>query len=259
MLDQVLDLFDLKPTYNLGLMKPGQSLSHITTAALDGVSALLHDQKPDWVIVQGDTTTAFAAALAAFYHHVPVAHVEAGLRTGNRESPYPEEVNRKLISQIATLHFTPTKWAANNLYREGVAEAEILVTGNTVIDTLQFVSTKMGADIALQNKLAADFSFLDPRKKLILVTSHRRENFEDGLKNMCAALLTLAKRGDVEIIYPVHLNPFVQATTRQMLGDHPAIHLIEPQAYVPFLYLMQACYFIVTDSGGIQEEAPAFA
>ncbi len=258
MLDQVLDVFDLKPGCNFGLMTSNQTLSDLTTAILKTMSPLLMREKPDWVIVQGDTTTAFATALAAFYQHIPVAHVEAGLRTGNRLSPFPEEVNRKLISQIATLHFTPTQWAADNLRNEGVADAEIIITGNTVIDALHIVSTRINADTALHGKLADEFNFLDPTKKLILVTGHRRENLDGGLGNMCEALLSLAKRGDVEIVYPVHLNPAVQNTVMQRLADQPAIHLIKPLAYVPFLYLMQKCSFIITDSGGIQEEAPAF-
>lgn len=258
MLDQALALFELRPDHDLGLMKSGQNLAHITITALAGVSDVLATVKPDWVVVQGDTTTAFSAALAAFYHRIPVAHVEAGLRTGNRASPYPEEVNRKLISQLATLHFPPTEWAAQNLYNEAVRDADIVMTGNTVIDALKYVSAKMDADPLLQKSILDYFNFLDPAKKLILVTGHRRENFERGLANMCSSLLILAARNDIEIVYPVHLNPDVQKIVVAMLAGNPGIHLIEPQSYMSFVYLMKTCHFIITDSGGIQEEAPTF-
>jgi UDP-N-acetylglucosamine 2-epimerase len=252
MLDQVNDLFGIVPDYDLKLMKPGQDLTHVTIAALEGVGRIIEAYQPDWVIVQGDTSTAFASALAAFYRQTKVAHVEAGLRTGNLVAPWPEEGNRKLISQICTMHFPPTQSAANHLRREAVLEKNILLTGNTVIDALLWVAAR------LTENTAADryFSFLNSDKRLILVTGHRRESFEDGLANICKALRRLAARGDVEIVYPVHLNPKVQSIVRKMLADLPGVHLIEPQDYLRFVYLMQRSHFIITDSGGIQEEAP---
>jgi UDP-N-acetylglucosamine 2-epimerase len=256
MLDQVNGLFGIVPDYDLNLMKPGQSLTHITTAALTGIGDILDSYKPDWVIVQGDTSTAFAGALAGFYRKIKVAHVEAGLRTGNMLSPWPEEGNRKLIGQITTVHFPPTQTSANNLRREAVPEKDIVVTGNTVIDALQWVAGKLDTVPAFRADYDERFKYLSPDKRLILVTGHRRENFDGGLANMCRALRRLAERGDVELVYPVHLNPVVQATAQEVLGNHPAVHLIEPQDYLPFVYLMQRSALIVTDSGGIQEEAP---
>jgi UDP-N-acetylglucosamine 2-epimerase (non-hydrolysing) len=256
MLDQVLEVFGLKPDFDLDLMKPGQDLAYITSAALEGVGQVVDEFRPDWVIVQGDTTTAFASALAAFYRKARVAHVEAGLRTGNILSPWPEEINRKLVSQLASLHFPPTQKAAENLRREGVPEARLEVTGNTVIDALQWVAARLAGDPKLEARHAAQFSFLDPMRRLILVTGHRRENFEGGLDRVCSALAELARRGDVQIVYPVHLNPRVQAIVKAQLANSPAVHLIAPQDYLPFVYLMQRAFLIVTDSGGIQEEAP---
>ncbi|MFO1187531.1 MAG: UDP-N-acetylglucosamine 2-epimerase (non-hydrolyzing), partial [Alphaproteobacteria bacterium] len=224
MLDQVLEVFGLTPDFDLNLMKPGQDLSYITSAALEGVGRVVDEFKPDWVIVQGDTTTAFAAALAAFYRKARVAHVEAGLRTGNIYSPWPEEMNRKLVTQLTSLHLPPTKRAAENLRREGVPDAQVLVTGNTVIDALQWVSVKLDADAELVRRFAAGFAFLDPAKRLILVTGHRRESFDGGLERVCRALAELGKRGDVEILYPVHLNPRVQETAKKVLADSPAVH-----------------------------------
>jgi UDP-N-acetylglucosamine 2-epimerase len=256
MLDQVLAVFDIVPEHDLNIMKPGQSLDHVTTAALTGVGAVMDAAKPDWVIVQGDTATAFAAALAGFYRKVKVAHVEAGLRTGNILSPWPEEGNRKLIGQITKSHFPPTETSANNLRREAVPEKDIFVTGNTVIDALQIVAGRVQKDASLRAGFDETFSFIDPAKRLVLVTGHRRENFDGGLERVCTALRQIAERGDVEIVYPVHLNPNVQATAAQVLGNHPSVHLIAPQDYLPFVYLMQRSYMIVTDSGGIQEEAP---
>jgi UDP-N-acetylglucosamine 2-epimerase len=256
MLDQVNGLFEIVPDYDLNLMKPGQSLTHITTAALEGIGDILDSYKPDWVIVQGDTSTAFAGALAAFYRKIKVAHVEAGLRTGNMLSPWPEEGNRKLIGQITTVHFPPTETSANNLRREAVPEKDIVVTGNTVIDALKWVANKLDTVPAFRADYDARFNFLNRDKRLILVTGHRRENFDGGLANVCKALRRLAERGDVELVYPVHLNPNVQATAKEVLGNHSAVHLIDPQDYLPFVYLMQRAALIVTDSGGIQEEAP---
>jgi UDP-N-acetylglucosamine 2-epimerase (non-hydrolysing) len=256
MLDQVLKIFDLAPDHDLDIMKPGQDLTHVTTAVLEGLGAVLDQVRPDWVIVQGDTTTAFAASLAAFYRKIAVAHVEAGLRTGNIYSPWPEEMNRRLTGQITSLHFPPTEAAAANLRREGVPEARMLVTGNTVIDALQWVAAKLDSDPALSARFGGEFSWLDPSRRLILVTGHRRENFDGGLERVCRALARLAARGDVQIVYPVHLNPTVQATAQAVLNGSPAVHLIAPQDYLPFVYLMRRSHLIVTDSGGIQEEAP---
>lgn len=256
MLDQVLAVFDLRPDHDLAIMRPGQDLTHVTTAVLEGVGGVLDQEKPDWVIVQGDTTTAFAASLAAFYRQIDVAHVEAGLRTGNIYSPWPEEMNRRLTGQIARLHFPPTEAAAANLRREGIEDGRLLVTGNTVIDALRWVAARLDADPALSAGFAGTFSWLDPSRRLILVTGHRRENFDGGLARVCEALAELAARGDVQIVYPVHLNPKVQETAAAVLAGSPGVHLIEPQDYLPFVYLMRRAHLIVTDSGGIQEEAP---
>jgi len=256
MLDQVLALFRLSPDHDLDIMRPGQDLTHVTVAVLQGLGAVIEAERPDWVIVQGDTTTAFAASLAAFYRRVKVAHVEAGLRTGNIYSPWPEEMNRRLTGQIASLHFPPTEAAAANLAREGVPRSRVLVTGNTVIDALHAVCARLDEDAPLRQELDAMFSWRDRARRLILVTGHRRENFEGGLERVCRALATLARRGDVEIVYPVHLNPEVQRTARAVLADSPAVHLIPPLDYLPFVHLMREADLIVTDSGGIQEEAP---
>jgi UDP-N-acetylglucosamine 2-epimerase len=252
MLDQVLAVFGLTPDSDLNIMRPGQTLDDIASAALIGIGKVIDAWSPDWVIVQGDTSTAFAAALAAFHRKVKVAHVEAGLRTGNMLSPWPEEGNRRLIGQLATIHFPPTSWAEANLLREGFPPSQIEMTGNTVIDALGWVNQRLTSDSAL----AAPFAFLNPDRRLILVTGHRRENFDGGLERVCHALATLAKRDDIEILYPVHLNPNVQTIVADILADAPNVHLIAPQEYQPFVYLMQRAHIIVTDSGGIQEEAP---
>lgn len=256
MLDAVLQVFNLTPDYDLDIMKPEQSLSHITTAVLEGVGRVLEDFKPDWVIVQGDTTTAMAGALAAFYAKVRVAHVEAGLRTGNVHSPWPEEMNRKLVGQMATLHFPPTEMAAANLSAEGIGEDDLLVTGNTVIDALQWVAARLEGSDSLKARLNEQFPFLDESKRLLLITGHRRENFDGGLERVCRALAEIGKRPDVQIVYAVHLNPKVRRVVWDVLADCPSVHLIEPQDYLPFVHLMNRAYLIVTDSGGIQEEAP---
>lgn len=254
MLDQMLELFDIRPEHDLNLMQPGQTLPEITSAVLTRTGEIIAKVKPDWVIVQGDTTTAFAGALAAFYQKVKVAHVEAGLRTGNLYSPWPEEANRKLISQIAALHFPPTERSQDNLLAEGVSPASVLVTGNTVIDALQWVSARLEEDAV--GLVGDQFDGLSTSKRLILVTAHRRENFDGGLARMFAALRQIAERGDVEIVYPVHLNPSVRAVANEFLADNPAIKLIEPLDYPAFVYLMKRAYLVVTDSGGVQEEAP---
>ncbi len=257
MLDQVLDLFELKPDYDLNLMQPGQDLYDITTKALIGLKGVLETSKPDLVLVHGDTTTTFASSLAAFYQRIPVGHVEAGLRTGNIYSPWPEEMNRKLTGSLTKFHFAPTTKAQNNLFLENVDAADVYVTGNTVIDALVQVEKRIGTDKALNSKLSAQFDFLDPSKKLILVTGHRRESFGDGFENICQALRTLAHQADVQVLYPMHLNPNVREPVNRILHNIKNVFLIEPQEYLPFVYLMSRAYIILTDSGGVQEEAPS--
>jgi len=257
MLDQVLALFELVPDVDLNLMQPGQDLTDITTRTMLGLRDVFAKTRPDMVLVHGDTTTSVAASLAAFYAHIPVAHVEAGLRTHNRYAPWPEEMNRRLTGALASIHFAPTAQAKEHLLREGVAAHCVHVTGNTVIDALLDVAQNLQKNVAARTALDTQFSFLDARKKLILVTGHRRENFGDGFERICKALATLAARADVEILYPVHLNPNVREPVERLLGAHPAIHLIAPQEYLAFVYLMQRAYIILTDSGGVQEEAPS--
>jgi UDP-N-acetylglucosamine 2-epimerase len=257
MVDQVIALTGMPVDYDLNIMQPGQNLFDVTAKVLTGMQAVLEQSKPDIVMVQGDTTTAMAAALAAFYKRIPVAHVEAGLRSHNIDSPFPEELNRQIAGNIATWHFAPTEEARANLVAEGKDPAHIFVTGNTVIDTLLHFSDRVDADPVLRTQLAGRFPFLDARKKLILVTSHRRENFEGGIERICKALRVLATRGDVQIVYPVHPNPNVRSVVEAQLRNVPNIFLIEPQDYLPFLYLQKASYLVLTDSGGVQEEAPS--
>lgn len=257
MLDQVLDLFELVPDYDLDLMQPGQDLYDITTKALQGLKGVLETSKPDLVLVHGDTTTTFASSLAAFYQRIPVGHVEAGLRTGNIYSPWPEEINRKLTGSLTQFHFAPTTKAQNNLLLENIDAANVHVTGNTVIDALIQVEKRIATDKALNSNLLAQFDFLDPDKKLILVTGHRRESFGDGFENICQALRTLALQPDVQVLYPMHLNPNVREPVNRILQDVENVFLIEPQEYLPFVYLMSRAYIILTDSGGVQEEAPS--
>jgi UDP-N-acetylglucosamine 2-epimerase (non-hydrolysing) len=257
MLDQFLEIFNIKPDFDLDIMKPGQNLTDITTAVLTGLRTVLIDLKPDLLLVQGDTTTAFAAALAAFYEKIPVGHIEAGLRTGNLAMPWPEELNRKLVGAMAALHFAPTAKSKNNLLREGVAPENIFVTGNTVIDALFSVLQRFQSDARLKEEMHNQFDFLDPRRRLILVTGHRRESFGKGFESICQALKKIAEREDVQIVYPVHLNPHVQQPVNSILGKLPNVHLIEPLDYLSFVYLMNRSYLVLTDSGGIQEEAPS--
>ncbi|WP_207063714.1 non-hydrolyzing UDP-N-acetylglucosamine 2-epimerase [Motiliproteus sp. SC1-56] len=257
MLDQVLALFEIEPAYDLNLMKPGQTLTDVTCAVLQGLEPVLSDWKPDRLLVHGDTTTTFAATLAAFYQKIPVGHVEAGLRTGNIYSPWPEEINRKLTGAITDLHFAPTEGARQNLLGEGVRRAQVVVTGNTVIDALLQVHGRIAASPELTARFAARFDFLDSERRLVLVTGHRRESFGEGFENICRALRDLAERFDVQVVYPVHLNPNVQEPVKRILADAPHVHLIEPQDYLPFVYLMGQAHIILTDSGGIQEEAPS--
>lgn len=257
MLDQVLDIFGLRPDFDLNLMKPGQDLTDITSNVLLGLRDVFREWKPDLVLVHGDTTTTLAASLAAYYAKVSVGHVEAGLRTYDKHSPWPEEINRTLTGHLADLHFAPTEKARANLLREGVAAESIHVTGNTVIDALLEVAQRVRTDTTLRSEFEARFSFLDSTKRLILVTGHRRENFGDGFEEICHGLASIAARGDVQILYPVHLNPNVQEPVKRILGSQPDIFLIEPQDYLPFVYLMDRATLLITDSGGVQEEGPS--
>jgi UDP-N-acetylglucosamine 2-epimerase (non-hydrolysing) len=257
MLDQVLDLFNIKPDIDLNLMRPGQDLAELTTAILSGVQRAIAEAKPDFVLVHGDTTTTMAASIAAYYARVPVGHVEAGLRTGNIYAPFPEEVNRKVAGVIASLHFAPTERARERLLAEAVPSKSIHVTGNTVIDALMSVSARIDRDPALRAELDARIPALDARRKIVLVTGHRRESFGSGFENICGALAVIAKRDDVQIVYPVHLNPNVQEPVRRILGLRSNVHLCEPLDYLAFVRLMGRADIILTDSGGIQEEAPS--
>ncbi len=257
MLDQVLALFEITPDFDLNLMTPGQSLGGLTSRALQGLEEVFQTQKPDLVLVHGDTTTTFTASLAAFYQQIKIGHVEAGLRTGNIYSPWPEEFNRRVTGIAANYHFAPTKVSEQNLLAENTKPESILVTGNTVIDALQWVVKKVEEDKTLSAQLAAKFNFIEPYKKMILVTGHRRENFGDGFLNICQSLKELAQRDDVQIVYPVHLNPNVQKPVNDILGEMDNVHLIAPQDYLPFVYLMNQAHIILTDSGGVQEEAPS--
>ena len=257
MLDQVLKLFELTPDYDLNVMRQGQDLTGVTTAVLQGMKPVFNDFKPNRVLVHGDTTTTLSASLAAFYAGASVAHVEAGLRTGDIRSPWPEEANRQLTSVLADRHFAPTPWARDNLLAENIPASSIVVTGNTVIDSLLSIVEKLQTDHTLKLPLQKQFSFLDEEKKLILVTGHRRENFGESFENICRALATLANRDDVQIVYPVHLNPNVREPVNRHLAGVPNVHLIEPLDYLPFVYLMNQSYLLISDSGGIQEEAPA--
>jgi UDP-N-acetylglucosamine 2-epimerase len=257
MVDSVIDLTHLPVDYDLDIMTPGQTLFDVTSRVLTGLAEVLEKSRPDIVMVQGDTTTAMAAALAAFYKRIPVAHVEAGLRSHDINSPFPEELNRKIAGDIATWHFAPTVEARDNLIAEGKDPGAIFVTGNTVIDTLLHFSEAMDHDALMRTELDARFPFLDRSKRLILVTGHRRENFDGGIDRICTALKVLATRGDVQIVYPVHPNPNVRGVVTAQLGGVPNIHLIDPQDYLPFLYLQKQSYLVLTDSGGVQEEAPS--
>ena len=286
MLDQVLDIFGIRPEYDLNIMKPEQDLYEVTANVLLGLRGVLAETKPDMVFVHGDTTTTMAATLAAFYAGIPVGHVEAGLRTHNKLAPFPEEINRKITSAVADLHFAPTEQARKNLLAEGVPANTIHVTGNTVIDAL-FLALEKITNEDLGPQIEKDLVSRYPRlatvfghkseagseklddipssvlsrtsqiPRLILVTGHRRENFGDGFERICRALKTLGDREDVQIVYPVHLNPHVQEPVKRILGGSPRIHLIEPLSYLPFVYLMNRSYLILTDSGGVQEEAPS--
>jgi len=258
MLDQVLSLFEIIPDYDLNIMKPEQDLYDVTIIILRKIKSVLRDFKPDIVLVHGDTTTTFATALASFYEKIPVGHVEAGLRTGNLHSPWPEEANRKLTCALTTIHFAPTELSRQNLLQEGVGHNSVHVTGNTVIDSLHCTVAKFeqleGESTIIRNQ----FPFIDQNKRMILVTGHRRESFGTGFENICKALKMIALNfPDCQIVYPVHLNPNVLEPVNRILASIENIHLIEPLDYLPFVYLMSQAYFILTDSGGIQEEAPS--
>ncbi|ELR63779.1 UDP-N-acetylglucosamine 2-epimerase [Photobacterium marinum] len=258
MLDQVLDLFEIIPDYDLNLMKAGQTLNDVTARILLELKPVLQEFNPDVVLVHGDTATTFAASLAAYYEQIAVGHVEAGLRTGNIYSPWPEEANRKLTGALTKYHFAPTETSKQNLLKENYDEQNISVTGNTVIDALLMVKEKIDSDADLNATLAALFPFLDENKKLILVTGHRRESFGGGFERICQALAETAKlHPDTQILYPMHLNPNVREPVNRILGGIENVFLIEPQQYLPFIYLMSRANIILTDSGGIQEEAPS--
>ena len=258
MLDQVMEVFEISPNYDLNLMKPKQSLEQITSAVLTGMRNVFKEFLPDLVLVHGDTTTTFSTSLACYYNKICLGHVEAGLRTGNLFSPWPEEANRKLTGVITNLHFCPTETSQSNLLAEGVPKSNTFITGNTVIDSLLWVSDKLEKDVNFKSSLLKDFEFLDNENRTILVTGHRRESFGKGFENICKGLLKIVNKfSDTQILYPVHLNPNVQEPVNRILGNHSRIHLVEPLDYLPFVYAMKKSFLIITDSGGVQEEAPS--
>lgn len=258
MLDQVLRLFQIVPEYDLAIMKAGQDLYDVATSILLNIKPVLREFQPDIVLVHGDTSTTFAAALACYYEKIAVGHVEAGLRTGNIYSPWPEEANRKLTGAITTLHFAPTQTSAANLLAENVPSAAVTITGNTVIDALHQVVDKIKADTTLSAAFASQFPYGQHGRRLILVTGHRRESFGAGFESICQALQQIASQfPDADVVYPVHLNPNVREPVFRLLSNSPNVFLIEPQDYLPFVYLMSQSYLVLTDSGGIQEEAPS--
>lgn len=257
MLDQVLELFDINPDFDLDLMTGDQTLSRLTGKILNGLEAIFSEWRPDMVLVHGDTTTTMAASLAAYYAKIAIGHVEAGLRTGDKYAPWPEEINRKLTGAIADLHFAPTEKAKANLLTENVPSDRIHVTGNTVIDALLAVKSKIQTDENLRGSLQRCFPFLDQGRKLVLVTGHRRENFGEGFENICHALSRIAERADVQVVYPVHLNPHVQKPVKEKLAHLSNVFLIDPLDYASFIYLLDKCHLVLTDSGGVQEEAPS--
>ncbi|MBC6981696.1 non-hydrolyzing UDP-N-acetylglucosamine 2-epimerase [Caulobacter sp. 17J80-11] len=257
MLDQVLELFDLKVDVDLEVMRPDQTLNGLFARVLEHVDATLAAETPDFLLVHGDTTTAAAAATAAFHRRVRIGHVEAGLRSGRIDQPWPEEFNRRVVDVVADQLYAPTERARRNLLAENLGEKAILVTGNTVVDALLLTVGRLATDPAVAARLAERFAFLNPTKQLVLVTGHRRESFGEGFRNICRALASLADRPDVEIVYPVHLNPNVRGPVRELLSARSNVHLIEPVDYEAFVYLMTRCRVILTDSGGVQEEAPS--
>lgn len=261
MLDQVLELFQIKPEYDLDLMRDGQSMAQVSAGIFTHLDPILEAFKPDWVLAVGDTTTVVTTSLLAFYRKIKFGHVEAGLRTHNKWHPFPEEINRRLATVTADLHFAPTEWSRANLLHEGVDEKQIIVTGNSVIDALKYVADQdQPAEIT---ELLSRLGIAPPpsrtdRKKLILVTAHRRENFGQAIENICLALKELSQRADVEVVYPVHLNPNVQEPVTRILKDLPHLTLLPPLDYRPLIHLMKHATLILTDSGGLQEEAPSF-
>lgn len=256
MLDQVLSFFEIVPDYDLDLMAPNQTLESLTGKILSGISEILEKVTPDLIFVQGDTTTTYASALAAFYKMIPVAHIEAGLRTNNKYSPFPEEINRRMTTSMASYHFPPTKQSYQNLIDEGIKKDKMEMVGNTVIDALITVSNKLESDSKQYEMLFNNYN-IQFDKKTILVTGHRRESFGDGFENICKAIQIISENKDVQIIYPVHLNPNVQKPVSRLLSNIKNVYLIPPQDYVPFIYLMKNAHIILTDSGGVQEEAPS--
>jgi UDP-N-acetylglucosamine 2-epimerase len=256
MADQMFEVFGITPDLDLDLMQPNQSLPTLASRMIESVAKLLEEHRPDWVLVQGDTTTAFVVGLAAFYCQVKIGHVEAGLRSGDLTSPWPEEGNRKLLSQISNLHFAPTSQAGDNLRSEGLAEDSIVVTGNTVIDALLATRSRLDGDAAFLEKVVSSLPRLDPDRRLVVVTVHRRENHGERLLQICRALRHLAARGDIEILIPLHPNPNVGGVVREALSGIPAIHLVEPLEYPAFVWAMNRSTLLISDSGGVQEEAP---
>ena len=258
MLDQVLDLFDITPDYDLNIMQPNQDLFDVTSKVLTGIRDVLKLEQPDIVLVQGDTTTCFAGALAAFYQHIPVGHLEAGLRTGNIQAPFPEEANRAMTSRIAHYHFAPTEVSRQNLLDEKIPEDRIWVTGNTVIDALLWVRDKVTQQQKWPDVFGPAQEIIETGRPFVLITGHRRENFGQGFRDLCAAIVTLAARHpEIHFIYPVHLNPNVRQPVFSLLKDHDNIHLIKPLDYAPFVFAMDRATLLLTDSGGVQEEAPS--
>jgi len=257
MLDQVLEFFDIKSDFDLNLMKANQSLGDITSNVLNGMEDVFSQWRPDMVLVHGDTTTTLAAALSSYYAKILVGHVEAGLRTGDKYSPWPEEMNRHLTGALADIHFAPTENARGNLLHEGISADRIHVTGNTVIDALLATVERIRSDEHLRQLVSGKFPFLDFKKRMILVTGHRRENFGTGFESICHAIANLSQRDDVQIVYPVHLNPNVQEPVHRILSSIPNVFLIKPQSYIFFVYLLYSCTLVLTDSGGLQEEAPS--
>ncbi len=258
MLDQVLHLFDISFAYDLDIMENNQSLSSVTAKIIENFNPVVKREKPDWILIQGDTTTTFISALVSFYHKIRIGHIEAGLRTHNKYHPFPEEINRRLASVLSDFHFAPTERAKNNLLSEGIPEQNIFVTGNTVIDALLMILENLKKDKSKLQNLNSQFPFLSSNSKFILVTAHRRENFGEPLQNICLALKEIIEYDhNVEVIYPVHLNPNVQEPVNRILKDNERIHLIDPLDYQSFVWLMEKSYFILTDSGGVQEEAPS--
>lgn len=257
MLDSVLEFFSVIPDVDLNVMQENQTLTSLTIRILSAMDQVLKEHKPDRILVHGDTTTTMATALAAFYHHIPVGHVEAGLRSGDLHAPFPEELNRIVADAISSHHYVPTQQTKEVLHREGRPEEGIFLTGNTVVDVLLMTVERLNTDRALRESIDARFDMLDRNRRLVLVTGHRRESFGEGFRNICGALRDIANRSDVELVYPVHLNPNVRTPVNEMLTALRNVHLIEPVDYPSFVHLMQRSHLILTDSGGIQEEAPS--